>query len=562
MIILEENKIIRFRDRLYRKNVPGILKSGAKDLNPMEKSKADGQGNPIVLTNEIISFFFSAMGKEDGLNADQYISNLYRVFDILAKEAQHYSFQSDMRVSEKDIEEADLNLTIELLTKNLIITYFSRVKLSDGSVTHDLLDPDLEAVIKLSNEGRDYRTLIGKVLDALVETLKSAKPWRQSLEEIEKASLVCWLVGAGLPQIEKTVLSRIVSEFRAEIKKDTAFFTKILNTKDRLTKEEKNHKNFVKAMDKLDQALAGILKNIDDCLGHAYRCIAVIGASIHGFLGQVDEELKKNTAALFFEYGEEVDEKHQIKVQRSFSSYRYRMAMLFDYPGLTKFSKSLQREERYRDWVLDCFRLYFDEFIRQMDFLFSPAGPKDFKLIETRLFEIIRLVRNLELDPLALESEKKKIQEKYLSLLSAIPLEYLSSAVLMKEDICIAIQDHSKTLMEAVRKTLMETCHARLTALDPESISFDELHQAVQKLLTGYALSYKPQRFFYQRFFEQYISGPNGALSLHMTQLLQKKRPIALKMLEIFSDPKYVGDFISKDQIAFSDELLKKFLEK
>jgi hypothetical protein len=514
----------------------------------------------IVLTSEVIAFFFSSIEKGRALNADQYISNLYLLFNILTKEALNYSFQSDIQVSEKDIQEADNKITIEYLTKNLIIAYFSLVKVPSGLVNQDLLDPDLKAIIKLNNEGRDYRTLIGKVLEKLIETLKLAKPWRQSLEDIETAALVCRLVGARLPQIETTVLARIVSESRAEIKIDTGFFTKILNTRDQIKKEEKSHKNYIKVMEKLDQATIGILKRINDYLGYAHRFITLIGTSSQGFLGNMDENLKKNVARCFFEYQEEDPEDLHAKTLRNFSSTRYRMAMLFDYPELTKFSRSLQKEEKYRGCFLDCIQLHFDELIKQMDFLLSPTGYKDFRTIETRLFEIIRLVQNLELEPTALDTLKKDVQKKYISLLRAIPVDYILPVSNMKEDICIAVQDESKALMEEIRKTLVDTCYERLMGLDIESISFDLLQQAVWKILTGYALYYKPQRFFYQRFFEKYVGRLDGVLSEYMSELLKNKRSLALKILEIFSDPKYVGDFILEDQISLSGELLKRCL--
>lgn len=553
-----EDKIIRFRKKLFQEKVPGILKSGGKDLNPMERSKIDAQGKIVVLTSDIIDFFFSLIEKTGPINADQYIANLYFLFDILTKEALNYSFQSDMQISEKDIQEADNKITIEYLTKNLIIAYFNLVKLPNGLVNQDLLDPGLKAIIKLNNEGRDYRTLIGKVLDNLIETLKLTKPWRQSLEDIENAALVCRLVGARLPQIEKTVLARIVSESRAEIKIDAGFFTKILNTRDQVIKEEKNLKNYNKVMEKLDQATMGILKKIDNYLGYAHRFIALIGASPPGFLGSVDESLKKNVARSFFEYQEENPKTPQPKTQRNFSSTRYRMATLFDYPELTKFSRSLQKEEKYRSCFLDCIQLHYDEFIKHMDFLLSPAGYKDFKTIETRLFEIVRLVQNLELEPKALESLKKDVQKKYLSLLKAIPIEQILPVIRMKEDVCIAVQDGSKALMEGIRKTLMDTCYARLMVLDIESIPVDLLQQAVWKLLTGHALYYKPQLFFYQRFFEKYVGRIDGVISEHMSDLLKNKRSLALKILEIFSSPKFVGDFIPQEQIALSGELLKR----
>ena len=558
----KEDKIIRFRKKLYQEKVPSILKSGGKDLNPMERSKIDSQGKILVLTSDIIDFFFSFIEKGDSLNPDQYISSLYLLFDVLTKEALNYSFQSDMRISEKDIQEADNKKTIQYLTKNLIISYFNQVKLPNGLVNTDLLDLEMKIIIKQSNEGRDYRTLIGKVLENLVKTLELAKPWRQSLEDIENAALVCRLVGSRLPQIEKTVLARIVSESRMEIKTDAAFFTKILNTRDQLAREEKNYQNYGKVMNKLDQATAGILKKINAYLGYAHRFIDLIGASPQGFLGRVDETLKKNTARLFFECQEEDPEKVQASPLRNFASSRYRMAMLFDYPELIKYSRSLQKDEKYRDCFLDCIKLYFDEFLKQMDLLLSSTGYKEVKTAQTRLSEIIRLVGALDLEPSALSALKQEVREKYLSLLKTTPFDHILPIIRMKENILIAVQEESNVLNEDIRKTLIDTCYERVTGLDIESTSLELLHQSVWKVLSGYAGNYRPQRFFYQRFCEQYIGRPDGTVSNHMMELVKSKKPIALKILEIFSDSKYVGDFILQEQIGFSGELLKRYREK
>lgn len=560
MTILSEDKIIRFRNKLYQKTVPRILKSGGKDLNPMTISKVDAQGKFIVLTKEITGFFLSVMEGVASHNSDQYVADLYLLFDVLTKEAENYSFLSDMRISEKEISEASNKMTIEYLTKNIIITYFNLVKLPNGQINRELLDHDLKNIIKLSNEGRDYKTLIGRVLENLVETLKLAKPWRQSLEDIEDAALVCRLVGARLPQIDKTVLSRIVSESRAEIKNNVLIFSKLLNTRAQSLNAEQDHKPDIKTLDKLDQAIIALLKKIDSYLNYAHRFIKLIGASTQGFLGQVDANLRADIAAFFFDY--EVTESHgpEVNPPRNFASSRYRMATLFDYPQLTVFSRSLLKDNAYRECVLDSFRMYYTELIKQMVRLSMPDSAKDFKKIEAYIAEIIRMIRNFELEPEVLRPLKKEVQSKYISLIRVIPLEPLSTLTGMKENISMAIQDESKSLLEDIRKALEEACYLRLMTFDIESMTYDELHLEILKLLTGYALNYKPQRFFYQKFLARYVMEADGALSGYMTDLLKTKRSMALNLLGIFSDPKYVGDFISKEQMALSEQLHKRFL--
>jgi len=562
MTILKEDKIINFRKRLYQKNVPNLFKSGAQDLNPIEKCKTDALGKIIVSTSNIIAFFFKNIQKDEPKSADQYFSNLYLLFDILTKEAQNFSFFSDPRVPEKDIQEANNKITIEYLTKNLIIYYFDNIKLYNGLVNNDLLDKDLKTIIKKSNEGREYQILVDKTLENLIQTLKLSKPWKQSFLDIQEADLVCKLVGANLPQIEKTVLSRIVLESRSEIKKDTHFLTKILTAKTQLTKEDKHQKNHLNIMDKLDSATSAVLKKIDDSLGHAHGFMMVISASSRSFLGPLDEELKKNIAGLFFEYNEKDSINNPAGYPLNYSTSRYKMAMLFGYPELTRFAGSLQQDEKYRDCFLCLFKLYFDELIKQMDTFLSASDPKDIKGIEICLSETLKLVEKLDLEKLFLVPEKKGIQKKYLSLLKAMPLEQIDSIIDIKENLCRATQDDSKMLLENIRKILVDSCYEFLLGIEADSLSADELHRTIQKLITGYSLQYKPQRFFYQKFFEKYVGGTDGSISNFMVELFNNRKPVALEILHIFSDPNYVADLLSKEQIAFSDKMFKNFCEK
>ncbi len=562
MTMLGEDKIIKFKKRLFRKTLPGILKSGTKDISPIETCKKDEQGKIVVSTNDIISFFLAAVTKEGSLNTEQYVAGLYLLFDILTKESEAYSFQSGMQISEKDILEANNEITIEYLTKNLIISYFDNIKLSDGLANHDLLDKDLNTIIKKTNESRDYRTLVAKTLENLTQALKSTNPWRQDLAEIQKAATVCRLVGEQLPRIEKTILSKIVLESRTEIKKEIRLFAKLLLTRAQLSGQEKNQKLYLKMMDKFDLAITGTLNKIEACLGYVHQFMDVLGASSKGFLGQADSELKKNIAGFFFEFHEQPSESIAVSHSLRYSVARHRAAMLFKYPELTRFAGLLQHEEKYRACFLFLFKVYFDQLVKEMEHIISASGPNDFKKMELSLFSIVRLNNKLGLNKSMLLHEKKKVYRTYLSLVKNISLEQLSFVIDMKETVCQAVQDDAKELFEDIRTVLVDSCYAALFGLEVDALSEEACHQTILKLITGYSLFYKPRRFFYQRFFEKYVGKKDGSVSDFLNELFNTRKRIALKLLEIFSDPNHVGDLIFREQIAFSENLHKFFLKQ
>lgn len=259
MMPLEKNKITEFRNRLYQKNIPGILKSGTRDLVPVETCKRDESGKFIIFIDDIISFFFDAATSENGLDLDGLFFNLYVLFDLLSKETENISFTSDTRILEKQIEEADNKTTVELLTKNLILSYFKNL-----DSENDLLGKDLQTIIKISRQGKEYQILVAKTLENLIQTLKSQKSWKEALLEIQIASVVCRLIGARLPQIEKQVLLKIVSQSREEIKENTALFTRILDLRSQFIKENEPSKVYLKKMAKVDTALSASLSKIED----------------------------------------------------------------------------------------------------------------------------------------------------------------------------------------------------------------------------------------------------------------------------------------------------------
>ncbi|MFH2092711.1 MAG: hypothetical protein ABIJ31_10140 [Pseudomonadota bacterium] len=561
MTILKQDRIIRFRDRLYQKKIPRLFKIGSDELAPIKKSKTDQQGNTVIATKDIISFFHTQVKTDKFIDADQYFNNLYLLFKVLTKDSDQYTFESDIQISVEDIQAATDKKAIEYLTTNLIISFFDNAHLSDGSDNDAFLEKDLNKVIIKSREGRDYRTLVGNTLQAMVKTLQLNKPWRESLGDIQTAAIVCRLVGAKLPQIDKAVLSNIVAQARSEIKQYTSVFTKILNTKEQLIKEEKNQKNYLMTMKKLDAATIGTLKKINIFLGYAHTFIASIGASIQGFLGPNDTDLKLCIARFFFEYHDTIPSETTEVQPLGYSITRYRLGILFEYPDLIRFTLTLKQEKIYAHLFDRIYGLYYQEIIKQMA-LISRSERLDTTILESCIGVALRVINKFGLTEKQMESEKKEIKKRFLSLIRLTHHEHLPGIIDLKERISQVIQDHSKELLEDTRRVLIENCYSNLIAIETKDVPADELNKTVQTLILGYSIYYKPQRFFYQKFFYTFIGEVDGSLAESFSNIIRTKKILAIAILTLFSDVNHVGDLLAKNQIEYSGRLLLTLYEK
>jgi len=266
MTILNEDKIIKFREKLYNKKVSKLLQQGGKGLKPLEKYKKDEKGKTLVYTREITRFFLKQIEKAQSPFPDQYFDALYTLLQIMSRGAEPISFNCGLSISQEDIQEADLKTTIELLTTNIIITYFNTLKTYKGTVDTSLLEPDLKSLISKSNAGRDYKGLVSNTLTGLIKSLGEDKPWRDYLNDINDADLICRLAGARLPSMKKETMTGIIEKSRSEILGFNELFTKILLTRDQLASKEGNKKSLLKSMAKLDSAILAILKKIDNYL--------------------------------------------------------------------------------------------------------------------------------------------------------------------------------------------------------------------------------------------------------------------------------------------------------
>ncbi len=558
MTILKKDRIERFRDRLYQKKMPRLFRTGTNDLSPIKKSRTDEQGNTIIATKEIIRFFQNSVQGDTFFDADQYFTNLYLLFSVLTKDSDHYTFESDVQISVEDINEASNKKAIEHLTTNLIISFFDNAHLSDGSDNDEFLEKDLKKLIAKTNEGRDYRTLVGNTLQTMVKTLQEDKPWRESLDDIQTASIVCRLVGAKLPQIEKSVLSKNVLQARTEIESSLAVFTKILNTRQQLINEEQNPKIYLQTMQKLDAATSGVLKKIDTFLRFAHTFISAIGASSQGFLGPSDAVLKKCITRFFFEFDQAESSRNN---KLNYSTTRYRMKTLLDYQELTWFTRNLKQEKMYSVCFKNIFSLFFNEIIKQLSGL-SRGDHHDIQNLESCLNETLRLMDTFGLDMDEMEAEKKDIKKRFLSLVRRTDHDHLPPILELKEPIIRVTQDETKELLEDTRRVLIDNCHSQLLAIDTQSVAGDNLHKIVGRLITGYSRFYKTHRFFYQNFFTTFVGETDDSLTENFSDIIRSKKNLAISMLTFFSDENHVGGLLSKNQIEYADKVLQSLYDK
>ncbi len=558
MTILKKDRVERFRDRLYQKKMPRLFCIGTSDLNPIKRSRTDEQGKTIIATKEIILFFQSSVQDDTFFDADQYFSNLYLLFSVLTKDTDQFTFESDVQISVEDINEASNKKAIEYLTTNLIISFFDHAHLSDGSDNDAFLEKGLKKLIAKTNEGRDYRALVGNTLQTMVKTLQEDKPWRESLDDIQTASLVCRLVGAKLPQIEKSVLAKNVLQARAEIENSLAVFNKILNTRKQLIDEESNPKIYLQTMKKLDAATSGVLKKIDTFLGFAHTFISAIGASSQGFLGPSDTVLKKCITRFFFEFDQTESGRN---TALNYSTARYRMKTLLNYPELIWFTRNLKQEKTYSVCLEQLFSLFFNEIIKQLSRL-SRTGHPDFQPLESCLNETLRLMDTFGLDKDQMQPEKKDIKKRFLSLVRRTAHEHLAPVLDLKDYIIQVTQDGTKELLEDTRRVLIDNCYSRLLAVDIQSMAIVDLHKIVSRLITGYSQFYKPHRFFFQNFFTTFVGETDAPLNENFSGIIQSKKMLAISMLTFFSDDNHVGGLLSKKQIEYADEVLESLYDK
>ena len=557
MTILDPDKLGKFRDRLYRRKVVKLFQDGARGLAPLKKYKKDDKGRTLVFTKDITRYFLKEVTASGTPFPDEYFAALFSLFETMSQGSEPVSFDCGFSVSQEDIQAADNKTTIELLTTNIIITYFNNLKTYKGAVDKTLLAPNLKALIEKSNAGRDYKSLVSNTLTGLTRSIAEDKPWRDYLEDLNDADLICRLAGARLPSMEKEVMARIIGKSRREVLGLNDLLTKLLNTRSQLTAEEANQKKFLKTMEKLNTATIGTLKKIDAYLGAAHRLIRILNLSAQTVMGRTDGQLKSNLVRLFMGAGSVRDDQPypaDIVSRLGVAGIRYRLNMLFSFPELTVYAGTLKTDDAYTPLFISLFKLLYEDMARKLEGAAAEAGEGELKPIGRNLRELIRAVDRLGLEGGHLTDEKQRIRNAYTDLAGRVDYTTLPWVVEMGEAVCRATQDRTRETMAALREALITASFSSLRRYAEKSLPADRAKYGIKKRLNAYAMHYKPQREFYRIFFERYVA--TDSPSPHLVRIMAENKLFAAALLMIFSDEKSMADLIPEHQISRSQALL------
>lgn len=564
MTILDENKVRTFRDRLYTNDMPEIMRRGGEGLTPVKKYPEDERGYPLVPIKRITRFFLEEMGKMQFMLPDQHIEALYTLFKILIQDLPAISFDIGVRISQEDIQEADTKTTIELLTTNVIITYFHLAKSNLGNQDDSLLNPDIQSIIKQSTKGMDYKNLVSNTLKGLIFSLAQDKPWFEYIEDINDADLICRLAGARLPSMEKTTLGAITSKARQEIAGYNEMFTKLLYTRARIVTSQENKKEYFKSMEKLDTAIYGLLKKMDRFLAMTYRLSQILNIPSRSIIGDTFSKLRQNMLWLFFEVWPKALGEGNNPHQTAVSALRHRMNILFSTPHITRFCREFTQTPAFQPPVNDLFQLLFKGLVNKINQVFMEEGNSTARLeqVESALFEIRRAIENLDLDESRLTDEKKEVKNAYIALIFETNLESLEAVLNLCNMICEVTHDTDREIMVSIRATLMEKSFFTLEECAGKKVPPKDAIPEINKRLQAFAVHYRPQREFYRIFFKTYIISKPRPPAPHFTQFFMSNRYFAQAMLMRFADDKAMKDLLPVSYIQKAKQLLADLLDK
>ncbi len=562
MKTLKPEKIKRFKDRLLKKNASLLMQKGAHNLNPIATCHTDEKGDIIVPTDKIIDFFFKLTDHDTSLTTNEHFSNLHTLFSVFTKEIEGYSFESESQISEKDIQEANTKTTIEYLTKNLIISYFDNIREEEtGRVDTDLLDKKLAKLIRISSSGRDYRSLVGNTLEHLVETLENEDSWHKCIQNMNDAAIVCNLVGATLPKIEPTVVSKFIQQAQQEIQKNNEILDKILNTKEMMISQEANLKNYLRSVKKLGLALNQVLNKMNQYFSFAHNFVQLLGLPLNKFIGKENDALLKNLAKFFLGCPEPDADGSIPEPDINYSEIRFRLNKLFSYPELITFCQSFKDYELYKGYYTNLFKLYYDELYRVLNEMISHPDKIQVTKLANCIFELKKNLDVMSLDQDLLNEEKQKVQKIYTSLIRSLNVEQLNELIQFRDDLRIITHDENGQFLEATRKTLVAACYFSLKSIDHKDMKMDEFKAAFQKTLFGYAIHYRPQKIFYQLFFETYIGKLGEATTNSFQELANTNKLFVIMMLKVLSDSKTLGQLLPQKYLEYAEELFFTYKE-
>jgi hypothetical protein len=544
--------------------MPEIMRKGGEGLTPIKKYPEDENGYPLIPIKRITRFFLEEMEKKGFMLPDQHIEALHTLFKILIENLPAVSFDLGVSISQKDIQEADNKTTIELLTTNVIITYFHLVKSNLGNQDNSLINPDMQSIIKQSTAGRDYKRLVSNTLKGLIFSLAQDKPWFEYIEDINDADLVCRLAGARLPSMEKTTLGTITNKSRQEIAGYNDMFTKLLYTRAQIVTSQENKKEYLKTMEKLDVAIYGVLKKMDHFLVLAYRLSEIIDIPIRSIIGETFSKLRQNMLWLFFEVWPKALEPGDMPYQVAVSALRQRMNVLFSVPHVTRFCREFTQTPAYHPPVNDLFQQMFKGLIKRINLV---SMEKDEILgglawVESALFEIRRAIENLGLDESRLLDEKKEVKRVYIALICKTNFESLDAVLNLCDMICEVTRDTEREIMVSIRAALMEKSILTLKECAATKVTPKEAMPEITRRLQAFAVHYRPQRAFYRIFFDTYIISQPKPNTPHFSQFLTSNKYFAQAMLMRFSNEKAMKDLLPDAYIQKARHLLRDLLDQ
>ena len=544
--------------------MPEIMRHGGDGLTPVKKYPEDEHGYPLVPIKRITRFFLEEIGNVEFVLPSHYIEELGNLFKALIQDLPRVSFDIAIRISQEDIQKADNKIIIELLTTNVIITYFDLVQSNQENQEDSLLNPDMQSIIKQSTASRNYKHLVSNTLEGLNFSLTQDKPWVEYIEDINDADLICRLAGSRLPSMEKTTLGAITSKSRQEIAGYNDMLTKLLYTRARTVTSQENKREYVKSMKKLDTAIYSILKKMDRFLAMAYRLSQILDISSRFIIGDTFSKLRQNMLWLFFDEWPKAFEQADMPHQTAVSALRYRLNILFSVPHITRFCRDFTQNPAFQTPVNNLFQLLFKTLVDKINQVFMEERNISAGLgrVERGLFEIRRAIENLDLDASRLLDEKKEVKIAYVALISIIDFQSLEAVLNLCNMICEVTHDTDREIMVNIRAALMEKSFFTLEEYAAKKVPPKDAIPEISKRLQAFAVHYRPQREFYRIFFDTYIISEPRPNVPHFNRFLISYRSFAQAMLMRFADYKAMKDLLPDSYIDKANQLLDDLLKR
>lgn len=552
-------KVKRQRDRLFQRLVPRLMQEGDKGLKPLDKYQRNDDQKVVVSVHGVETLFFKLMGENGFVNADDYLEYLGRFLEIFRQGSEACSFDDITIIPEREILGAENKDKIALLTRNLINAYFKSLVTESDSVNDLLLQDGFKLLITVAGFGQNSDALVGNALERLITSLADGKPWVACIDEINQASLVCRLLGANLPAIAKQVLDPIILEIRKELAGHNQLLGKIFNATDKLHAQGLDKEKHEAVQAKLDMATEGLLKKIDQYLFHVLHLMGAVNAASAVLFGRLDSPFKDNLVRMFFDYTQ-VGSTGLDSLDGS--KMRFRFNTLLKYESITRFCRELQHSRQHQQRFLDLFRLCLRSLKQEIEAL-SGLSAFDTIRFKTVCHEMKKAQDRLSMDPDALPEEKDSILEPYLSVIETCKPEYLESLMALYSDLVLITWDRSREMGDRLRDVLLRGCFSALSSFEIDVDMDDKaIEPKILQLIYSYSDHYKPQRYFFQNFFHIYLGHDDGSPSEHLAGFMKANPRVAMAILSLFSNPRYVAELLSEDQMEMAKMLLSSSARK